>query len=208
MMKAVLLILCDSFQDVWADLWTMLACNLFWLVANVLIVPGPPATLALVYWGNRLASGEVVDLSDFWSAFGRYWGPAWRWGGINLCVITFLIVDIALTGQIAQGLWEPYLQGLYIVLLASWLTVQLFALPFLFEQKTTSVRQALHNGVVMIGKNLGFSIVLTLFLLLTLIVSTIAFMLSMMLGAMFIASASNRAVLNRLESHKLSSSRV
>ncbi len=117
-------------------------------------------------------------------------------------------MDIALTGQIAQGLWEPYLQGLYIALLASWLTVQLFALPFLFEQKTTSVRQALHNGVVMIGKTPGFSIVLTLFLLLTLIVSTITFMLSMMLGAMFIASASNRAVLNRLESHKLSSSRV
>ncbi len=207
-MKAVLLILRDAFQDVWADLWTMLVCNLFWLVANVLIVPGPPATLALVYWGNRIAHGEVVDLSDFWRAFGRYWGPAWRWGGINLGVITFLIVDIALTGRIVQGLWEPYLQGLYIALLAGWLTVQLFALPFLFEQKTMSVRQALHNGVVMIGKNLGFSIILFLYLGLILIVSTIASMLSLMLGAVFIACVSNRAVLNRLESFKLSSSRV
>lgn len=207
-MKAVLLILRDAFQDVWADLWTMLVCNLFWLVANVLIVPGPPATLALVYWGNRIAHGEAVDLSDFWRAFGRYWGPAWRWGGINLGVITFLIVDIALTGRIVQGLWEPYLQGLYIALLAGWLTVQLFALPFLFEQKTMSVRQALHNGVVMIGKNLGFSIILILYLGLILIVSTIASMLSLMLGAVFIACVSNRAVLNRLESFKLSSSRV
>lgn len=207
-MKAVLLILRDAFQDVWADLWTMLVCNLFWLVANVLIVPGPPATLALVYWGNRIAHGEVVDLSDFWRAFGRYWGPAWRWGGINLGVITFLIVDIALTGRIVQGLGEPYLQGLYIALLAGWLAVQLFALPFLFEQKTMSVRQALHNGVVMIGKNLGFSIILILYLGLILIVSTIASMLSLMLGAVFIACVSNRAVLNRLESFKLSSSRV
>ena len=207
-MKTVLLILRDALQDVWADLWTMLVCNLFWLVANVLIVPGPPATLALVYWGNRIAHGEVVDLRDFWSAFGRYWGPAWRWGGINLCIITFLIVDIALTGQIAQGLWEPYLQGLYIALLAGSLTVHLIALPILIEQITMSVRQALRNALLMIGKNLGFSIALTLFLLLILIVSTIAFMLSLMLGAVFIACVSNRAILNRLESFKLSSARV
>lgn len=204
-MKAVLLIIRDTFQDIWADFWVMLVCNLIWLLATILIVPGPPATLALVYYGNRIAHGEAVDLSDLWKAFRRYWGPAWRWGGINLGVVAFLIMDISLTGQFSGGLWKPYLQGLYLALLAGWLVVQFFALPFLFEQKTMSVRQALRNGVVVIGKNPGFSIVLISFLLLILIVSTIAFMLSLMLGAVFIACASNQAVLNRLETFKLSS---
>jgi len=201
-MRAVLQIIRDTFTDIWADLWTMLVCNLIWLIANVLIIPGPPATLALIYYGNRIAHGEVTDLSDFWKAFRSYWGPAWRWGGINLFIIVFLVVDIALTGQFSQGLWKSYLQGLYLVLLAVWLAIQFFALPFLFEQETMSVRMALRNGGVMLAKNTGFSVALLVFLLLILAVSTVVFMLSMMFGAVFTACASNRAVLNRMESLK------
>jgi hypothetical protein len=198
-MKAVLQIVRDAFLDVWGDLWTVLACNLLWYVANLLIVPGPPATLALVYYANRLAHGEVADLSHFWKAFLRYWGPAWRWGGANLAVIAFLLGDMILTGRNRDGLWSQYLQGLYLALLAGWLVLQFFSLPFLFEQETTSVRQALHNGAVLIGRNPGFAIALTGFLALLLIIGTLAFMLSFAFGAVIIACAGNRAVLNRLE---------
>lgn len=198
-MKAALQVVRGAFQDVWGDLWTMLVCNLLWYLANLLIVPGPPATLALVHYTNRLAHGEVADLSDFWNSFRRYWGPAWRWGGVNLGIIAFLLGDTILTGQYAQGLWSYYLQGLYLALLASWLAVQFFALPFLFEQETMSVRQALQNGAVLIGRNPGFAVVLTGFLALLLIVGTLAFMLSFAFGAVVIACASNRAVLNRLD---------
>lgn len=199
-MRAVLQIIQDTFKDIWADLWTMLACNLIWLIANVLIIPGPPATLALIYYGNRIAHGEVTDLSDFWKAFRSYWGPAWRWGGINLFVILFLAADVALTGQLSQGLWKSYLQGLYLVLLAVWLALQFFALPFLFEQETMSVRMAWRNSAVMFAKNMGFGVALLIFLMLLLIAGTVVFMLSLMFGAVFTACASNRAVLNRLDS--------
>jgi hypothetical protein len=48
MMRTVLRIVGGAFQDLWADLWTVLACNLLWLIANLLIIPGPPATVGIV----------------------------------------------------------------------------------------------------------------------------------------------------------------
>ncbi len=194
----------DAFQDAWGDLWTTLACALFWYVANVLIVTGPPATLALVYYANRMAHGEVVDLGDVWQAFRRYWGPAWRWGLVCLGVAAFLVGDMLLTARNAEGLAGAYLQGFYVALLAGWLLVQLFALPFLFEQDTMSVRNALRNGAVMIGKNLGFALALAVLLALLMIVGTLTFMLSFAFGPVVITAAANHAVISRLAMAKRS----
>lgn len=203
-MKVVLRIVQDAIKDAWDDLWTALVCNLFWSLSNVLILPGPPATLALVYYANRLAHGEVADLADFWKAFRRYWALAWRWGAVNLAMIAFLLGDVVLTNLSSQGLWSHYLQGLYLALLAGWLVLQFFALPFLFEQESMSVRQALRNGAALIGNNPGFTIALIGLLLLILIAGTVAFMLSFAFGAVIITCASNRAVLTRLEIQKQS----
>ncbi len=185
-------------KDTWQDFFSTALCNLLWLLANLLVVPGPPATLALVYYANRLAHGEAADLGDFWRAFLRYWGPAWRWGIVNLVVIAFFACDAILTGQYGNTLWSQYLQGLYVALLAGWLVLQFFALPFLFEQETTSVRQALRNGAVLVGRNPGFALALTGFLALLLALGTLAFMLTFAFGAVIVACAGNRAVLNRL----------
>lgn len=198
-MKSALHIIRDALQDVWADLWTNLAVNLTWLLANLLIIPGPPVTLAVSYYGNQVARGETVDFTDFWRAFLQNWGTAWRWGGINFAVIAFLIADIALTGKFIQGLWQPYLQGLYLAVLVAWLSIQFFALPFLFEQETMSIRQALRNALALMSRNPGFSTAILALTAATLVLGLFAFMLSLMLGAVFAAIAGNRAVLNRLE---------
>lgn len=202
MMKTALSIVGGAFKDVWGDIWTMLVCNLFWLLANFLIIPGPPATLALVHYTNRLSHGEVADFSDFWEAFRGYWGPAWRWGAVNLGVMAFLLGDLLLTSRSGQGIWQQYLQGLYIALLVAWLGIQFFALPFLFEQETMSVRQALRNAVALIGNNLAFAFLLGVILFLILIAGIITFVLSFAFGAVFLACASNRAVLNRLAAYQ------
>lgn len=198
-MKEILKILGGTFRDLWSDLWTVLACNFFWLIANVLIIPGPPATLAVMYYANRIAHGEQADLADFWGAFRGYWGPAWRWGVVNLAMTAFLIADIAVTAQFPDAAWKYWLQGLYVVILVVWLGMQFYALPFLFEQEQMKVRQALRNSIALIGRNLRFTLMLWLMLLLILAAGTFAFLLSAMFGTVFLACAGNRAVLNRLE---------
>lgn len=123
-------------------------------------------------------------------------------------MIAFFLSDIILTGQNSQGVWSRYFQGLYLALLAGWLVLQFFALPFLYEQESMSVRQALRNGAALIGNNPGFAIALTGLLLLIIIAGTVAFMLSFAFGAIIITCAGNRAVLNRLEILKQTSESI
>ncbi len=201
-LKETFHILSGALQDAWADILTVVICNLVWTISNILIIPGPPATLALFTYCNRLAHGEIADFSDYWLAFRRQWGPAWRWGAVNLLVIGLLAGDFILTGQLSQSAFARFMQGFYVAALGAWLIVQLYALPFLIEQATPSVRQALRNGAVMLGRNLSFSVLLSILLVLLLIAGVALFLLTLVCGGVVVASAGNRAVINRLEAHR------
>lgn len=202
-MDDALAILRASLKDLWGDLWTTAVCNMLWLLCMLLVIPGPPATLALFYYGNRLAHGEVADVSDFFHAFRRHWGLAWRWGLINLGLVAILWGDYVLTGQLSQTGLARFVQSFYLALLWAWFLLQLFTLPFLFEQKTNSLRLALRNGAVMMGKNFTFTMAFGLVISAALVAGTLLFLISVAAGGAFVAVAGNRAVLNRLEVEQL-----
>ena len=195
----VLRVLGYSFRDIWQELWTIFLVHLLFLLGNILIVTGPPAILALFYYGNRIAHGETANERDFLQAMRDYWKPAWRWGLINLSVIGLLVGDYYLTGKIAKNSnIVGFVQGLYVTLLAGWLILQLFALPFLFEQKQPSVFQALRNATVFIRNNLVFVLALAFLLGLSLTLGTLLFMMTFVFGGAFLAFAGNHAVLEHL----------
>jgi uncharacterized membrane protein YesL len=198
-MYAALRILGYSFRDVWQELWTILIVHLLFLAGNILIIPGPPVTLALFFYGNRIAHGERANERDFLEAIRRYWKPAWRWGLINFLAIGLLTGDYYLIGNMAaSSSFASFIQGMYLTLLAGWLLLQLFTLPFLFEQDQPSVVQALRNAALFIGRNLILVFVLALLLALSLTAGTLAFMLTFVFGGALIAFASNYAVLEHL----------
>ena len=197
--KSALKILGLSFRDVWQELWTILIVHLLFLLGNILIIPGPPVTLALFFYGNRIAHGERANERDFLEAIRHYWKPAWRWGLINFLVIGLLTGDYYLIGNMAaSSSFASFIQGMYITLLAGWLLLQLFTLPFLFEQNQPSVVQALRNAAIFIGRNLILVFVLALLLALSLTAGILAFMLTFVFGGALIAFASNHAVLEHL----------
>jgi hypothetical protein len=180
-------------------MWTIFIVHLMFLLGTILIVTAPPVTLALFFYGNRVAHGERATERDFLEAVRTYWRPAWRWGLINLLVIGLLTGDYYLLGKMAAGSnMLSFLQGLYLPLLVGWLLLQLFALPFLFEQTQPSVRQALRNAAVFIGRNVVLVLVLALLLALSLAAGMLAFMLTLVFGAAFLAFAGNHAVLEHL----------
>lgn len=201
-MNAALKILGLSFRDVWQELWTILIVHLIFLVGNLLILPGPPVTLALFFYGNRIAHGERANERDFLEAIRNYWKPAWRWGFMNFLAIGLLTGDYYLIGNMAarSGL-ASFFQGMYITVLASWLLLQLFTLPFLLEQEQPSVIQALRNATIFIGRNLILVFVLVLLLALSLMAGTLSFMLTFVFGGALVAFAGNRAVLQHLSNH-------
>jgi len=176
-----------------------LVVSLLWLLANVLVIPGPPATLTLFYYSSCTAHGEVCDFGDLWREFRRSWGTGWRWGILNIAALLVLVGDVYLTGQLAWSLTTiRYVQGIYFTLAAVWMLVQVYALAFLREQEKTSIRMALRNGAVLLGRNIFFSIVLALIAGLILLAGIPLFMLSAFFGAVFVAGVGCHAVIDRL----------
>lgn len=188
-----------AFRDVWKQMWTILVVHLIFLFGNILIVPGPPATVALFFICNRIAHDEMADERDFLRAIRTYWAPAWRWGFLNMAITGLLVGDYFLTGILVQDSETVYwLQGFYSTLLAGWLMLQIFALPFLFEQEQPLVSQALRNSVVFIRRNLILVLLLTLMLVVSLTAGLLVFMLTFVFGGALVAFAGNHAVLNHL----------
>lgn len=201
MKQTALKILLLSLRDTWLDLWTVLVCNIVWLISVLLVIPGPPVTLALFYYANQTVHEETVNVSDFFKAITRFWWTGWRWGILNLIVLAVLVGDVFLTSYQGQTQAAMFLSGLYCTVVAFWLLLQIFTLPFILEQEKPSVLQALRNGVMLIGKNPLFSLSFLFLLLFTLALGVIAFMLSVALGGALVAFAGNRAVLNQLETN-------
>ena len=188
-----------AFRDIWQEFWTILVVHVLFLIANLLIIPGPPAILALFFYGNRIAHGELASERDFLEAMRRYWKPAWRWGLLNIVVIGLLTGDHYLIGTLIDTSGTAFFaQSFYRMLLVVWILLQLFALPFLFEQEQPLVSQALQNAAKFVRKNSLFTVVLALLLGLSLLAGTLTFMLTFAVGGALIAFASNRAVLRDL----------
>jgi hypothetical protein len=201
-MKEVFEVLRASFRDMWDDVWSVAVCNLLWFLSQMLVLPGPPATLALFHYGNQVARGEVAGTGDFLRGMRRFWGIGWRWGIVNYLVIGLLIGDYLLTGRLSQSAAAQFAQGFYLAVLGIWILLQLYTLPFLFEMDEPNVLAALRNGALMLGRNPGFSLALAALLLCILAIGTLLFMLSAAAGGIFLAFAGNHAVRNRLAAYQ------
>lgn len=191
-----------SLADAADDLFTTAVVHLSWLILTLLLVAAPPATVALFHFAHRKAQGEVTDAGDFFLALRRYFWPAWRWGLASGLVVLFLWGDLVLTGWLSQSPIARWLQGFYLVLLIIWAFLQLYALPFLFEQAEPSLRQAWRNAAMMLGRNVGFSLALAAALVIVLLLSTVFFLVIMAAGGLLVALVANHAVLNRLALEK------
>ncbi len=192
-----------SLQDIWEDIWSVLVINLVWTLCVLTIVPGPPATLALFKYANRMAHGEIVDVKDFFKEFEQSWGPGWRWGAINLFVIAIFVGDILLSNQKNMSASTYlYVQSFYIALLVVWLLLQTQVLAFMIEQEQPAVKTAFRNSIVMLGKNFSFSIAYNLELILIILVGVVLFMIIFTIGGVLLADVGNRAVLFNLERNK------
>jgi hypothetical protein len=191
-----------ALRDLWSDLFTTAVVNLLWAILTLLVVTAPPAMLALFSVGSRIAHGDPTDAGDFFRAFIRSWRTGWRWGAVQVVMLFLLVGDVVLTGQLSSSSGARLAQGLYLAALVVWLLLQLYTLPFLFEQETPSVRLALRNGALMLGSNPAFSIALGLLLLFALVAGTLLFFVTFAAGGVFVALVANHAVLNRLAAQR------
>lgn len=196
-MQAIVIIR-KALSDLVDDLFTMLVINLFWLLLQLPLITAVPATLALYAVTNRKAHGEVIDVGDFFSAFKRYFWTAWRWGLLNLLVVFFLIGDYILTGRLSESATARIIQGAYLLLLAIWFWLQFTLPPFLFEQQTPSIWQALRNAAVLFGRNLAFSLAMAVTTAVAFALSIVFLLVVAAAGGFLFTLIANHIVIDRL----------
>jgi hypothetical protein len=192
-----------SLKDIWEDIWSVLVINLVWTLCMLVVVPGPPATLALYRYANRMAHGEIVDTKDFFREFKTCWGCGWRWGVVVLPISAIFVGDILLSNEKNMSAATfPYMQCFYIALLVIWLLLQTQVLAFMIEQEKPEVKTAFRNSLVMLGKNFSFSIAYYLELILLILIGVVLCMAIFIVGGVLLADIGNRAVLFNLERNK------
>ncbi len=201
-MKDALRVIRSAVVDLWDHLALVALCSLAWLLLVVLIIPGPPATLALFDMADRMARREhMLAFRDYLRAVRVRFGVGWRWGAVNLLVVALLLIDIAMVPRMVSPSLAFFLQMFFLTALALWIVVNWYALAFLFQQKEPSLRQALRNGAVLLLQHPLFTLTLAVITALLLGVSAVLVVLIiaiLLVGPMFVALIGTHAVLDRL----------
>lgn len=198
-MKSAFQVTRRAIVDLWDHAFLVIFCSLVWLFLFLLIIPGPPATLALFDMAERMARREhLLEFGDYLRAVRARFGAGWRWAAINIPVLAILLIDIRAIPRMLEASIAVPVQWFFVVALALWLVVNWYALAFLFQQKEMSVRQALRNGAVLLLQHPLFTFVLAIITAVLLWLSMILIIVNLLFGPMLVALISTHAVLDRL----------
>jgi len=193
-----------ALSSLWENIYLLVIANVLWIMLNVLVVTGPPATAGLFVFTRRLARGEDADLHDFFEGFQRYFGRSWLWAIVAGAGFFVLGGDVILTGNLSSAGYIVFVQGFFLMLLFLWAFLLLYAFPLILEQEQPSLWLALRNALVMFAGNWSFSVALFGLALLTVLLSSLLLMPWAIVTVAFLALLGNCAVLNRLAAHRAS----
>ena len=182
-------------KDLFEQFLTLSLFSLAWWFSVVLIVPGPPATVALFSMADPRRQTSTPDLSDaigvFKSSFKRAWGFA-------LCTVPLIAIllwnltSYAGTSQFLAAivpLWAIMLLLLLIV------TVDGFAVAGTME---SGVKNAFRGAMYVLVSRPFMSIFLAIVLLILSVFMTITVLPMLLVGPALIACIVNRFVLTIL----------
>lgn len=182
----------------WDEWISVVVLSAVWLAAQVLIIPGPPATAALFAMARRTYDGVYWSAGDVWSAFKELFGPAWKWALPNIVIIGLSLYNISTFWNVPGGVWLV-LRAVWLTALLVWLALNLFYWPFRLAAEDQSMRNTYANCVRFWLLHPAAAFVLFLVCLILGVIS-LPFALPIVLGVIFwIALVAETAVRRSLE---------
>jgi uncharacterized membrane protein YesL len=167
----------------WREFLFLVLLNFIWLVCQLTIVLGGPATAALVYTGRRVADRELVGLEDFWQGFRENFTAGLRWTVAQLIVYGVLGFNLwYYAGR--QGLAALSLRYAWTIMALLWFAINLYFWPLHFEQADRRFRTTIANASKMAFLNPNETIIYTVAALLLIVFCTgTGVLLGFVLGA-------------------------
>lgn len=155
----------------WWDSWLdMVLVTTVWLIAQITIIFGPPATFGYYYAVSSMVNGQSIGIRGLIDGARKYFGKAWIWGGVNILVVsvTAFAAWFYLNVQAAWGLSAAVL---VLMIGYLWLCAQFYGLPYFMELEEKSLYTALKNGILTTMAAPFFTIILMIVAALVIVLS-------------------------------------
>ncbi|MCA9969335.1 MAG: DUF624 domain-containing protein [Anaerolineales bacterium] len=137
----------------------MILLNILWVLLQVPLVTGPPATAVLYAMARKMHDGEVWEMQETWRLLRQLFWPAWRWALPNLLVGGALVWNFYAFQAASGGLWIA-LRLAWGLLLLLWLLLNLFYWPFWLAQTDKSLRTTYANAARFLLRHPGAGLLL------------------------------------------------
>lgn len=188
-------LLWQGIKDLFEQFLTMMMFSIAWWLSVILIVPGPPATVALFAMADPRRQTSTPEMSDaiavFRSSFRRAWGFA-LCTGPPILILVWNLTSFSGTSEFLAAivpLWVIMLLLLVIV------TVEGFSVAGTME---SGVRNAFRGAMYVLVSRPFMSISLAIFLSLLSFFMAITVLPMLLVGPALIACIVNRFVLTIL----------
>lgn len=191
-----------AFVDWWDGWLDMVLVIVVWMVAQVTIIFGPPATFGLYYVAHQMINGEALGVKGLVAGARKYFGKAWAWGALNILAAIMIYVNVYFYGNIETA-WGPYLFALIIMIAVLWYCTQFYALPYFMEQEAKNVLISMRNGILTTLASPFFTLIVMV-VVVVIIGASLAFVLPIFLGLPGVVPFLGfRAMTSRLEAFGL-----
>jgi uncharacterized membrane protein YesL len=178
-MRRLLALLGRAIAAWWHELVFLLVLNFLWLLAQLTVVLGPPATAALFPIARRVLDREIVDFGDVWRAMRATFVNSWAWGIAQFVVYGVLCFNF-LSYRAGSGLLLATLRYTWALLALAWFAVNLYYWPLYYAEEDRRFGVTLANAAKMALLNLNFTVVYALLALFLIGVSVLS---GVLLGA-------------------------
>jgi uncharacterized membrane protein YesL len=145
----------------WREFLFLILLNFIWLVCQLTIVLGGPATAALVYVAGRAADRELISLDDFWQGVRENFTAGLKWAVAQILVYGVLAFNLWFYAG-RQGVAVLALRYAWTIMAIVWFAINLYFWPLYFEQVDRRFRTTLANASKMAFLNPNETIVYTI----------------------------------------------
>jgi uncharacterized membrane protein YesL len=202
-MAEALRVVVKTLKDLWDEMFNLVLMNIFTLLCLVVIIPGPPAMMALYAVCNRIAHSYAISWEHYFAAFRQHFAKAWLYAVFAVLFTGLLLFNLWWYGAAFEGaVWQPWVQGAWLAALLFWLIANFFVSPLYLEQQDRRWRVALRNAILIAGANPLFTLVVLVATGLLMALSLLITPLFVFLGPAIWALFGSEAVVNRVNFYR------
>ncbi len=116
----------------------------------LLFLIAPYLIFSLFWTVYDIGEGKAIKLGTFFGAGKEVWRQAYLWAAVNVVAYVLLISNIHFYSTIEAG-WAASLSFFFIGLTVMWSIIQLYALALYPRLVRPSLKEALKNGLALVG---------------------------------------------------------